>query len=150
MIWVIYMAIVLLVGVIFVVASRRKSNQTFETTYEAPTKIERNDFPENQADTLVALFISKTCGSCADVVSKTKILDSKFVSVALIDFEDAGGKKLHEKYQIEAVPTIAVCDVNGVVSYSNVGPVTATDLWAGVARARGDDLQTCGELKPSQ
>lgn len=145
MIWIIYIAIVLLVGIIFLITSRRKSSQTFETTYEAPTKIDRTDFPENQADTLVALFTSKTCGSCADVISKAKILESEYVSIALIDFEDAKSKKLHEKYQIEAVPTIAVCDINGVVSYSNVGPVTATDLWAGVARVRGNDIQICGE-----
>ena len=39
----------------------------------------------------------------------------------------------------DAVPTIVVADEQGVVRASFVGPPSATDLWAAVAKARDPD-----------
>jgi hypothetical protein len=52
---------------------------------------------------------------------------------------------LHLKYNIEAVPTVVVSDSQGVVHKSFLGPVSATDLWAGIASARDPQLQNAVE-----
>ena len=44
--------------------------------------------------------------------------------------------KLHQRYEIDAVPTAVIADENGVVRKGFIGPVTATDLWAGLAEVR--------------
>ena len=44
--------------------------------------------------------------------------------------------RIHERYRIDAVPLVVIADERGVVRTSFLGPVTATDLWAGVAAAR--------------
>ena len=45
-------------------------------------------------------------------------------------------RELHERYKIDAVPTVLMADANGVVQANFLGPVSATDLWAALARAR--------------
>jgi hypothetical protein len=45
-------------------------------------------------------------------------------------------KAIHERYRIDAVPLVVIADDRGVVRKSFLGPVSATDLWAGVAAAR--------------
>ncbi len=62
------------------------------------------------------------------------ILESR--DVAVVDIEFTTARELHQRYRIEAVPTLVVADGEGVVVRGFVGPVTATDLWAAVAEAR--------------
>jgi alkyl hydroperoxide reductase subunit AhpF len=101
--------------------------------FDVPAQLDRTDFA---ADTpwLVAVFSSATCTSCADVVRKAKVLQSPEVTVVEVEFGTA--KQLHEKYDIQAVPIVAIADAQGVVRAGFAGPVTATDLWAAVAEAR--------------
>ncbi len=141
--WVIYGAFILTTLTIFIVVHRRRVSEVAPTTYDPPVKIERNDFPQATAETLVVLFSSNVCDSCSNVRDKALVVSSDQVNVIDVEYEDTVGKKLHGKYQIEAVPTLVIADENGVVLSSYVGPVTATDLWAGVARARGDEVQGC-------
>ena len=54
----------------------------------------------------------------------------------MVEVEFGVAKSLHEKYDIQAVPIVAVVDAEGVVRAGFSGPVTATDLWAAVAEAR--------------
>ena len=144
MIWAIYGLVIVAVVVALAFASRRNKDVVSETRYDPPSKIERNDFPSLEGEILVVAFTSRVCDSCSNLIDKVKVLESGAVSTSIVEFEDASGKKLHSKYQIEAVPTTVICDENGVVVESHVGPVTATDLWAGVARARGGEIQGCG------
>lgn len=104
-----------------------------QPSYAVPAQLDRSDFA---ADTpwLVAVFSSASCTSCADVVRKAKVLQSP--SVTVVDVEFSTAKRLHEKYDIQAVPIIAIADAQGVVIAGFAGPVTATDLWAAVAEAR--------------
>lgn len=101
--------------------------------FAVPAQLDRADFA---ADTpwLVAVFSSATCTSCADVVRKAKVLQSPEVTVVDVEFGTA--QRLHEKYDIQAVPIVAIADAQGVVRAGFAGPVTATDLWAAVAEAR--------------
>ena len=62
------------------------------------------------------------------------MLESRHVSVVEVEFSAA--RDLHRKYDIQAVPIVAVADADGVVHRGFAGPVSATDLWAAVAEAR--------------
>lgn len=98
-----------------------------------PAQLDRADFAA-PTPWLVAVFSSATCIACADVVRKAQVLSSPEVTVLEIEF--AAAKVLHKKYDIQAVPIVAIVDVDGVVRAGFAGPVTATDLWAAVAEAR--------------
>ncbi|MGE5211191.1 MAG: hypothetical protein ACM3MM_07985, partial [Acidobacteriota bacterium] len=50
--------------------------------------------------------------------------------------EYSARRDLHERYAIEAVPTLVVADARGVAVATFLGPMSATDLWAAVAEAR--------------
>ena len=105
-----------------------------QKVFAAPTQIDRSDFPTAQHQWMVAVFTSETCHVCADMLGKAHVVASNSVSV--VELEYSAFKDLHSKYNIEAVPTIIVTDDRGVVHKSFIGPVSATDLWAGVATAR--------------
>ena len=45
-------------------------------------------------------------------------------------------RDLHRRYRIDAVPLLVIADDAGVVRHHFLGPVTATDLWAAMARLR--------------
>jgi hypothetical protein len=62
------------------------------------------------------------------------VLASRDVSV--FDAEYTANRDLHERYAIDAVPTLVIADSEGVVRASFLGPVSATDLWAACAEAR--------------
>ena len=98
-----------------------------------PAQLDRADFAAS-TPWLVAVFSSATCTTCADVVRKARVLSSSEVTVLDIEFGTA--RELHKKYDIQAVPMVAIADADGVVRAGFAGPVTATDLWAAVAHAR--------------
>jgi hypothetical protein len=101
---------------------------------DVPAQLDRGDFPQATTTWLVAVFSSATCHSCADVVRKANVLQSSEVTVVEIEF--GADAALHRKYDIQAVPMVAIADAQGVVQRGFAGPVTATDLWAAVAEAR--------------
>jgi len=105
-----------------------------QKVFAAPTQIDRSDFPTAQHQWMVAVFTSETCHVCADMLGKAHVVASNSVSV--VELEYSAFKDLHSKYNIETVPTIIVTDDRGVVHKSFIRPVSATDLWAGVASAR--------------
>ena len=74
------------------------------------------------------------CTSCRRAVAAAGPLATG--DVAVQEVEVGTRKDLHDRYGIDAVPTIVVADAGGVVRASFVGPPTATDLWAAVAEAR--------------
>jgi hypothetical protein len=113
---------------------RRTVDAPTQPAAAAPAQIDRADFvPE--VPWLVAVFSSATCSTCADVVAKAGVLASSDVAVVNVEYPVAA--ELHRKYHVDAVPIVVIADQTGVVRASFVGPVTATDLWAAVAEARG-------------
>lgn len=124
--------------------SRRKDPPTQPRTYAAPLQVDRSDFPRPEAEWLVIAFTSSTCGTCADVSSKVAVLEGPETAVALVDAVDQ--QDLHTRYQVEAVPIVAVADAAGVVQASFVGPVSATHLWGALAELRepGSVPEGCG------
>ena len=116
------------------VLRRRQPDAPTQASFEIPSQLDRSDFESPATPWLVVVFTSATCGTCADVATKANVLLSHDVAVQRVDFTEHPA--LHKKYNIEAVPTIIVTDERGVVHKSFIGPVSATDLWAGVASAR--------------
>ena len=103
-------------------------------SFAVPAQLDRSDFARPEAPWLVVVFTSATCESCALVAEKARVVDCPDVVVQ--DAEFGRDRRLHERYSIDAVPTVVVADAAGVVRAGFVGPVSATDLWAAVAEAR--------------
>ncbi len=113
---------------------RRKSDAPARVRGEVPHQLNLKDFEVEQKKWLVAVFTSSTCDACRDVATKARVLESTEVAVGIIDFLD--NRDLHKRYQIDSVPTTVIADSEGVVRFATIGPVTATDLWAALARCR--------------
>lgn len=126
--------ILVVAGAAIVLQRRRKVDPPTQTKYSAPAQLDRNDFAEATGEWLVVTFTSATCESCADVKRKAAVLASRDVSV--FDAEFGSNRALHQRYKIDAVPTLVIADSDGVVRASFLGPVSATDLWAACAEAR--------------
>ena len=116
------------------VLDRRRPDPPTQEPWKTPAQLDREDFAAPDAPWLVAVFTSATCDSCRDAVDKASVLASASVAFQEVPVQQDGA--LHERYSIEAVPTIVVADAEGVVRRAFVGPPTATDLWAAVAEAR--------------
>ena len=129
---VIVVAVALVVGL--VLRSGRQVSAPTQPVAVVPVQLDRADFPDATTPWVVVVFSSATCHSCADVVRKAQVLSSKEVTV--VDVEFSSNAALHRKYDIQAVPIVAIADHQGVVHRGFAGPVTATDLWAAVADAR--------------
>lgn len=143
MIWLIYVSIIALVLALVILRTSRRTENTVVNQFDVPTIIDRKDFSEYKANTMVIVFSSRVCDSCSSVLAKAAALQSDAVDVVNVEFEDKQGKELHSKYEIQAVPTTVICQQSGEVLQSFIGPVSATDLWAASARARGDEISTC-------
>lgn len=99
-----------------------------------PVQLDRADFAASAEPWLVVVFSSATCDTCAAVVSKAQVLRSGEVGV--VEVEYAADRALHRKYDIQAVPMVAIADSEGVVRAGFAGPVTAEDLWGALADVR--------------
>jgi hypothetical protein len=126
--------VVVAVVVALVLQRRRTPDAPTQAGWTVPAQLDRADFDRPEAPWLVAVFSSETCQTCAGVVDRAGALASD--QVAVQDVEVAARKDLHDRYRIDAVPTLVVADADGVVRASFVGPVNATDLWGTMAELR--------------
>ena len=127
--------LVIVVGVAALVLQRRRRvDPPTQQRWEVPAQLDRADFAGAEGEWLVVTFTSATCSTCADVRRKAAVLASRDVSV--FDAEYGAHRELHQRYRIDAVPTLVIADREGVVKASFLGPVSATDLWAACAEAR--------------
>ena len=123
------------VAVAFVLQRRRPQPAPTNVGYTLPAHVDRVDFDRPDAPWLVAVFTS------AGVWEKARLLASD--DVATQQLEVSATRPLHQRYGVNAVPSVVVADAGGVVRATFVGPVTATDLWASVA-----ELREPGSLPP--
>ena len=124
-----------LVAVLAVYLQRRRPGAApVVDRHHVPAAVERADFVRPEADWLVVVFTSATCDTCAATWEVARQLDS--TAVAVQEVEVKAEPALHERYGIDAVPTTVLCDADGGVVRSFLGPVSATHLWAAVADAR--------------
>jgi hypothetical protein len=122
------------VTVAFVIERRRRGASPVRDAYPVPRQLYRPDFPRPDAPWLVALFSSTTCDSCAAM--HQAVLGLETDDVAVCDIEFSAARDLHERYAISGVPMVLIADAEGVVRDSFVGPATAEELTAALARWR--------------
>jgi thioredoxin-related protein len=130
-----------IVGVVVVVAllanlwkRKRQVDAPTQGASEVPTQIDRADFVRPDAPWIVLAFTSATCQTCSDIERKVRVLETKSVAMQILEY--TAERELHERYKIDAVPAVLMADANGVVQANFLGPVSATDLWAALARVR--------------
>ena len=130
-----------IVGVVVVVAllanlwqRKRQVDAPTQGASEVPSQIDRSDFVRPDASWIVLAFTSATCQTCSDIERKVRVLETKSVAIQILEY--TAERELHERYKIDAVPTVLMADANGVVQANFLGPVSATDLWAALARVR--------------
>jgi hypothetical protein len=137
-------AAVVAVGAVVTRRRRRTPQAPTQPRGTVPNQLNRADFVEPSAPWLVVAFTSATCSTCGDVMRRASVLASKEVAVQEVEYSRDRG--LHDRYHIDAVPALVIADSLGVVRFGHLGPVTATDLWAAMARCRDPQLPTgeCG------
>ena len=130
-----------IVGVVVVIAllanlwqRKRQVDAPTQGASEVPSQIDRADFARPDAPWIVLAFTSATCQTCSDIERKVRVLETKSVAIQILEY--TAERELHERYKIDAVPTVLMADANGVVQANFLGPVSATDLWAALARVR--------------
>ena len=128
-------AIVAVVAVVALVARMRsRSDAPTQARFAVPQQVDRRDFADPQTPWLVAVFTSATCDACWLVVDMALVLATSEVAVTEVEY--TAERELHDRYSIDAVPTLIVVDREGVTRAAFLGPMTATDLWAAVAEVR--------------
>ncbi|MFM9133039.1 MAG: TlpA family protein disulfide reductase [Actinomycetota bacterium] len=120
--------------VVSVVARRRRPDAPTQGGFRLPAQVDRSDFPHPERPWLVVVFTSATCNACADVLAKARVAESR--DVAVVDVEYTERRDLHDRYAVDAVPSLIVVDADGTVRAGFLGPVKAQDLWAAVAECR--------------
>jgi len=133
-------AIVVSVAAIVALRRRRTPQPPTQPRGTVPSQLDRADFAQPATPWLVVAFTSATCSTCSDVMRKASVLASKEVVVQ--EAEYARDRNLHDRYNIDAVPALVIADSLGVVRYGHLGPISATDLWAAMARCRDPQLPT--------
>ena len=128
------MAVIAVAVVLNKVLRKRTVQAPTQANPSMPTQIDRNDFSESDKDWLVLAFTSSTCQTCADIERKAVVLKSRSVAVEICEF--TSHREMHKKYAIDAVPTLLIADGQGVVHKGFLGPASATDIWAALARVR--------------
>ena len=130
-----------IVGVVVVVAllinlwqRKRRVDAPTQGAGEVPSQVDRADFVRPEAPWLVLAFTSATCQTCSDIERKVRVLETNNVAIQILEY--TAERALHARYKIDAVPTVLMADPNGVVQANFLGPVSATDLWAALARVR--------------
>jgi thioredoxin-related protein len=119
------------------VQSRRRFDPPTQPRRHIPAQLDRGDFIHPERPWALVVFTSEVCVLCANVTEKAQVLSSDQVAVATVGYESEA--ELHRRYQIDSVPTLVIADAQGVVRYGIVGAVSATDLWAAMARVRDPD-----------
>ena len=125
---------VVIIAVVRWQQNQRGADAPTQPSWQFPAQLDPTDFESSTGQWLVVVFTSSTCSTCADVAAKAEVLASSAVSVTTVDYLEQAD--LHQRYEIDAVPTAVIADENGVVKRGFIGPVTATDLWAGLAEVR--------------
>ena len=130
-----------IVGVVVVIAllanlwqRKRQVDAPTQGASEVPSQIDRSDFVRPDASWIVLAFTSATCQTCSDIERKVRVLETNSVAIQILEY--TAERELHERYKIDAVPAVLMADANGVVQANFLGPVSATDLWAALARVR--------------
>lgn len=108
---------------------RRRPEPPSSPSYKAPTQVDRDDFDAPGVDTLIAVFTSATCASCAIAVETARsVVAGAGDGVVMQDLEVNRDSRMHQRYTIDGVPTTLVVDAEGVVRASFFGPTDVSQV----------------------
>ncbi len=122
--------------------SRQRPDAPTQPKAHVPAQLDRADFPGAATPWLVVLFSSESCDRCQEIAPKVAVLQSEEVSTAEVEY--TRDRELHERYAIDGVPLVLIADADGVVVRHFAGAMSATDLWAAVARLRDPERVPAG------
>ena len=120
-------------GAVAALLGRRTAPPAANTSH-IPLQLDRADFDHPEAPWLAAVFTSATCHSCAKVWERAQALESE--QVAVVEIEVGRDKAIHDRYKIDTVPTLVICDSDGTVQRAFLGPTTVADLQTAIAEVR--------------
>ena len=126
-------AVLVAVAVVVAVVVDRRSRRDAPTQgrWAVPAQVDRADFAAPTSPWLVVVFSSATCTTCAAAVAAARAVEGG--DVAVDDVEHVARRDLHDRYAIDAVPTVLVVDDEGVVRASFVGAPDADELREAIA-----------------
>lgn len=108
---------------------RRRPEPPSSPSYKAPTQVDRDDFEGQGVPTLIAVFTSATCASCAIALETARsVVASAGEGVVMQDLEVNRDSRMHQRYTIDGVPTTLVVDAEGVVRASFFGPTDVSQV----------------------
>ena len=111
--------------------NRTRRSVPIATNQQIPTHINRNHFNEPARPYLVVVFTARSCDTCAQVVQQALGLASDQVVVQEVEY--VAQKRLHQLYQITAVPLVLFANTNGAVLRSIAGPTTTSQFESALA-----------------
>lgn len=122
--------IVVGLGVLVAMYLRRRDAgaMTQGARWSIPAQLERRDFVDPEATRLVVVFSSDTCDACESTWQRVSALVGSAPATATELVSYQARPDLHERYGIDAVPTLLVADAEGVVERSFVGPPDEAEL----------------------
>ncbi len=134
-------------SVIALVVNKRSPDVPTSPSFGVPQQLDRADFAAPEAGWLFVLFSSKTCLACADAREALLAVGSTGAQVQELEVES--NRALHEKYAIDAVPTIVLADHEGVVQWSYLGapaPADVADVLADIGAVPRDPDGTAVDI----
>ena len=119
---------VMAVGLVVAMIIRRRteSGPAQGKSWTVPVQLHRADFVLPELPTLIVVFSSATCESCAATWAKVQAHGGGGVAVQDVTYQR--DKALHDRYDIDAVPTVVIADSEGVVVASFIGEPSDEDL----------------------
>jgi hypothetical protein len=120
-------------GAVAAVLGRRTAPPAANTSH-IPLQLDRSDFASPTMPWLVAVFTSATCNSCAKVWERAQALRNE--EVAVVEIEVGRDKAIHDRYKIDTVPTLVICDAEGAVQRAFLGPIAVVDLEEAITEVR--------------
>ena len=125
----IVVAVVVVAVAVGTLARGRKPDVPSTPRFAVPQQLDRADFDAPDAPWLLLLFSSSTCLSCLDARKVVESIDVADLHEQELAVESA--KPIHDKYAIDADPTVVLSDTDGVVRWSYLGappPEAIADL----------------------
>lgn len=120
--------LVVVIGLVVAQVIRRRdaSSMAQGSRWAVPAQLERRDFVDPDAERLVVVFTSETCDACAATWEALVDLVGPETAIERVSYQERAD--LHDRYGIDAVPTLLVADRDGVVQRSFVGPPDTSEL----------------------
>lgn len=119
-------ALIVVAALVAVLIQRRQSSPEAAPSFSVPERVDRGELAGPDRPWLLAVFTSRTCSTCEEVVGELAPLASP--DVAFVEIELGAARALHERYGIGAVPLMLIVDAQGTVRRHAFGPITRREV----------------------